>query len=497
MIERDRDIVFEADGSLKMEAVIGAIQQFRRSVLPTMQEMIDAYHNEGAITHRQRSKGVPNNKLSHAYARYIVTIASGYLVGKPITYSVPEESHLDEQLEAFKKVCKDADLQSVDAELAAKASIYGKGVNICYADGESRPMSASLDPRSAFVVYDDTVQHLPLFGVDFHDVYDLSGQKTGCVVHAYTGDMIYCYKGADAEQIRRIPELDQEHYFGGVPIVEFWNNEDELGDFQPVLSLIEGYDNVESDRVNDKEQFSDAILLLTGCQSETEEDEEEEDDAEEGEKDRRSFAQKLLEEKVLSLPDEEAKAEWLTKTSDEAGTDILRKALNNDIHKMSMVPDLTDENFASNASGVAMKYKLFGLEQLVSIKERWFREAVRARIELIEHFMAVKAQPTLAASDVEISFTRSLPANDAEIASMVATLDGIVSREDLLPQLPFITDVRKSLDKLERQQAEESKRQAEAFGGRYQDANEPQENDESGTSEEEPDGEDNQNKRRI
>ena len=52
---------------------------------------------------------------------------------------------------------------------------------------------------------------------------------------------------------------------GGVPVVEYWNNAQETGDFEPVLSLIDAYDTLESDRVNDKQQFTDAVLLLTGC----------------------------------------------------------------------------------------------------------------------------------------------------------------------------------------------------------------------------------------
>ena len=68
---------------------------------------------------------------------------------------------------------------------------------------------------------------------------------------------------------------------------------------------------------------------------------------------------------------------------------MLRRALSEDIHKFSMVPDLTDEQFAANASGVAMRYKLLGLEQLTGVKERYFREGLRCRVRLFAHYLAL------------------------------------------------------------------------------------------------------------
>ena len=106
-----------------------------------------------------------------------------------------------------------------------------------------------------------------------------------------------------------------------------------------------------------------------------------------------------------------------------------------------MVPDLTDESFAANASGVAMRYKLLGLEQLTAIKERWFREGLRSRLRLFARFLAVLARASLNPETVEMTFTRSLPVNETETAQMVAQLSGIAPQRTLLAQLPFIDDV--------------------------------------------------------
>ena len=431
-------IVRDKDTPVTGEIVSGAIAEFMRDVRPRLERLGRAYEGRGEITRRTRSPGLPNNRLVHAFPRYIVTMASGYLVGRPVTYDDRTQS---DAVAALREAYAACDMDSVDAELAADASIYGRGVCICYADEGGRPKAATLSPKTAFVVYDDTVEHRPLFGVHWMDRYDGAGKRCSVCVHAYTAGTELTLSGRSLAALTQ-EGGEQPHYFGGVPVVEFWNNAQETGDFEPVLSLIDAYDTLESDRVNDKQQFTDAVLLLTGCTLEND------DPA-----DRRSPAQKLLEEKTLSLPDTDASAQWLVKQSDEAGAEVLRQALRGDIHKMSMVPDLTDESFAANASGVAMRYKLLGLEQLTAIKERWFREGLRSRMRLFAHFLGVLARTSLDPETVEMTFTRSLPVNETETAQMVAQLSGIAPQRALLAQLPFIDDVDAAMEELAAQRA--------------------------------------------
>ena len=79
-----------------------------------------------------------------------------------------------------------------------------------------------------------------------------------------------------------------------------------------------------------------------------------------------------------------------------------------------MVPDLSDEHFAGNVSGVAMKYKLLGLEQLTRVKERWFREALRSRLERFSGFLALRGEAELDVCAVKMIFTRALPSEESE-----------------------------------------------------------------------------------
>ena len=55
-----------------------------------------------------------------------------------------------------------------------------------------------------------------------------------------------------------------------VPIAIYKNNEEEQGDFEQVISLIDAYDKMESDSLNDFEYFVDAYLALYGFTAEPE-----------------------------------------------------------------------------------------------------------------------------------------------------------------------------------------------------------------------------------
>lgn len=118
------------------------------------------YKGELDILGRRRKNGLPNSRLVHNFPQYIVGVASGYLIGKPVQYSA-ESKGFEALVDSF-RACN---IDSVDGEVAECASIYGVGVEIVYADEKGRPKSAALDRQNAFVVYDDTVEHKPLAGV--------------------------------------------------------------------------------------------------------------------------------------------------------------------------------------------------------------------------------------------------------------------------------------------------------------------------------------------
>lgn len=378
----------------------------------------------------------PNNKIANAYASLITSTLTGYFIGEPITYSAQDENMLAE-LQLLFEYNDEAD---ENAELAKNASIYGVAYELLYMEkqdeGMGRPMLRfhTLDPRECIPIYDDTIEKNLIAFIRYYTVKDLNTEKDSLAVEFYDDKECRRYSSAVGAGLSLI-EIT-EHYFGMVPIAIFKNNEELIGDFEPVISLIDAYDMMESDTVNDFNYFVDAYLALYGFTAEPED------------------IVKMKENRVL-LMDEGTSAEWLIKNASDTNTENMKVRLDKDIHKFAHCPDMSDENFAGNSSGVAIQFKLLGTENLVSIKERKFKKGLQQRLELI-----AKIQGLLGGNfdwrAIDIIFVRNLPVNLTELAQMISALDGIVSNKTLLAQIPFVEDVATEQEQLAKEQ-EESK----------------------------------------
>lgn len=452
MIQRDAKYI--KDG-ISAAFVLGCLKEHEAD-LPRLKKLEDAYRSKPPISTRKVPHGFSNHKLIHNYARYIVAIASGYLTGNPVSYAHENKNAMEDLLAEYKA----AGVDSVDAELAKDASLYGKAVELCYADENAAPRVATLEPLQAFVVYTNDISQRALCGIRYYASAAEDGRIEGHVVEVYTDNKAHVFKGKTLDGALRSTPEESPHYFGGVPIIEYWNNDDETGDFEHVLSLINAHDLLQSDRLNDKEQFVQSLLVLTGGRMEPDELNEDGSVKRAG----RSAQQQIREDRMIILPDSEMKAEYLMKQLSEADATILSQEIKENIHKFAMVPDLTDSQFAGNVTGVAMKFKLFGLEQLTKIKERWFREALKTRLKLFIHFLRVKAVSVPDADEIDIVFKRTLPANELELAQMVAMLSANVPNRVLLEQLPFIDDAHAAIEELKDERQEAVKLNQEAFG---------------------------------
>ena len=160
----------------------------------------------------------------------------------------------------------------------------------------------------------------------------------------------------------------------------------------------------------------------------------------------------------------DAKAEYLTRTFDENGVEILKKAIEQDIHKFSHIPCMTDESFAGNVSGVAMEFKLLGMENITKIKTRYYRKGLRKRIRLFAGWIRKSKAQTIDITGITPTFTRAMPKNLLEISQMVANLWGKVSKKTLLSQIPFVEDVDEELTAVEKETEENLKQQQAMFG---------------------------------
>ena len=394
-------------------------------VLPRLKKLESYYKGKNDILKRvMKDPTKPNNKIVSPFANYITDMFVGYFIGEPIAYNSQDEQALEELQMTFNY----NDEQDENAELAKDASVYGVAYELMYVDEDGINRFKRVNPKEVIIIESDSLDEEILYGIRYYQGQELGSDQLYTTIEVYSKNDVKIYKSN--ENYDNLILVDEyPHYFGLVPFAIYKNNDDLIGDFELVISLIDAYDKLASDSLNDFEYFCDAYLALYGMDADA-------DDI------------KSMKENRVILMDEGTSAEWLTKDVNDTQMENLKKRLEDDIHKFSKCPAMTDENFSSNASGVAMKYKVMGMENVASVKERKFKKGLQRRIELLSNILNL----TYGSFDwraIEITFTRNLPVNVIEVANMINNLRGIVSNETLLLQLPFVEDVAAELQRIE------------------------------------------------
>lgn len=390
-----------------------------------LKRLKEYYKNKSAITERVMSDySKPNNKVANPYAQYITDTYTGYFVGEPIVYNGADEPEL---LATLDEIYNYNDEAAVNAELAKDASIYGVAYELLYTDENADIRFKKIDAEKGIPIYDNTLEEDLLYFIRHYDEEDiLTGNKT-TYVEVYSRESIKYYT-LSAGAMKFVNE--RSHAFKAVPINIYQNNEEEQGDFENVISLIDAYDLITSDSINDMAYFADCYLALYGMSGTEPED----------------IAQ-MKEQRVLLL-ETDAKAEWLTKQINDTYVENLKNRLDAQIHKFSKCPAMTDSDFASNASGVAMKYKLMGIETATSKKERAFKKALQRRVELICNIYSVMGYDYNYRA-IQPIFTRNIPANLIEVAEVVNKVGHLLSEETQIGLLPIDIDAKEELERKE------------------------------------------------
>lgn len=390
------------------------------------------------------------NKLVCNHAKDISDTASAYFIGNPISYK--SDTDISVLMDAFETAGAD----EVDGDNGLDLSVYGRCYEYIYPmEGETDLTIKNLSPENTFMVYDDTIEQRELFAVYYYAKKDDSDKrKTVYVATVLTQHYKWVLNIENIDSVQSVTEEPEPHYFDEVPVVEYLNNKLAIGDFELQIPLIDAYNALMSDRITDKEQFIDAILAIYGAML---------GDPDAKDEEGKTAKERVKDDKLLELP-KESRAEYLTRTFDEQGVEVLKKAVEQDIHKFSHIPCMSDEFFGGNVSGVAMEFKLLGMENITKIKTRYYKKGLRKRIRLFASWIK-----TIRAINIEVlgivpTFSRALPKNLLEISQVVTNLWRKVSKKTLLSQIPFVEDVNAELEAVEKE-AEEAVRQQQAMFG--------------------------------
>lgn len=416
----DRELAGDIDDP-SFEVISYAIKQRQKS-LRRLDHLFDTYNGKQSILQRRlqhestTGKAAPNVMVNHA--KYVTDMIVGFTTGNPISITGGK----GKDIQPLMSVLDTMDINSHDAELEKDLSVFGEAYELIYLDlnddGTTQERVAKIDPRGCVLVTDDTVDKTPLFGVHWLKKFTLTGAADGYLTTIYTPHNVITYRtsGLYPTDTNVRKHTIKPQYFGDVQLNELRNNEERQGDYEQAISLIDAYNSLQSDRLDDKDAFVDALLVVYGFKLE--------DD--------------VIKNGMIEAPgkgDDGAEVDWLTKSFDESQVQVLAQAIEDDIHKITYVPNMNDKNFMGNVSGEAMKYKLFGLLQLLATKQRYLARGIQRRLKLLTNMVNIKGQ-AVDASGTEITIVPNIPVNMTDIVNNIKNAQGVIPQQIALGWLP-------------------------------------------------------------
>mgnify|MGYP005780258455 FL=1 len=406
---------------LDIQTLSSFISDHRKWVDKRYKPLMDAYMTRYPIFDLPAKPDFkPDKRIAVNFAKYIVDTMNGFFIGIPIKIDCddPAISEYVEFLDQYN------DQDDNNAELSKMCSIYGKGYEMYYVDDLGNIGITYLSPEEAFMVYDDSI---------------LERSRYFCRIYEDADDTVYV-SVSDSRTVRYasmagglhwLPDEEKIHGFAGVPATEYRENEEEIGIFEPVLTMINEYNEAISEKANDVAYFADAYLKILGALVDEE------------------SLEQIRQNRIINFPgnlEGNLDVGFLQKPDGDASQEHLLDRLQTLIFQISMVANISDENFGSS-SGIALKYKLQAMSNLALTKQRKFTSGMNRRYKLIfsNPVSGMKADDWV---KLNYTFTQNMPANLLEESQIAGNLAGIVSQQTQLSVLSCVDNVQQEIDQI-------------------------------------------------
>lgn len=461
--------------------VANVVQKFveRHSTIdaPRIAKLQRYYLGDNDIHYWKNNKRMMNradNRIASGFAKFITNMRVGYMLGKPIQFKFNDDANtdVDETIDDdLKEFNRKNDEQYHEKVMKTNLSVTGRAYELLYSgeavkdDEGNYPTPEikmrAIDPATAFVVYDTSIDQHSLFGVRYY-IVNYNNEET-YYVDVYTADTTYHFKSSTTSESPNgnYTFLSKEATsFGAVPLTEFINNENKTGDWEAKLDEIDAYDLAMSEMANSEEDFANAKLMINGdfdFSNNTVEVKNADGTPvldNDGNpvvvpkistKDPFLWLKPSFHDNANGTTVVPSSAQYLTKQLNEQGWQTYINQLITDIHKDTNTPNTTDDAFSGQSSGVALMYKLFGEDQERSMQESLYTRGIMRRLRLLGNFWQYNKE----INDPDVmnnytpTYTPNLPRNNADIVNIAVQLNntGLLSDQTLREFLATVTGV--------------------------------------------------------
>lgn len=361
----------------------------------------------------------PDNRLAVNFAKRLTDTFVGFFAGIPAQISADNET-INKYVQLVNTY---NDIDDHDAELAKLTDEYGRAYEMLYVDEDGAIGITHVSPIDAFMVYDDSVLERKRAFVRIY--VDDKGNTEGSVS---TEDWVRHFA---LSPTLRWTDDEKIHGFDGVPAVEYRQNEERIGLYEPVMSLINAYNKALSEKGNDVDYFADAYLKILGAMLDE------------------NTVKNIRENRIINFKGTNADkliVEFMEKPNGDETQEHFLDRLERLIFEITGVPNISDENFGTS-SGIAIKYKMTPMSNLGLTKARKFKAGFNERYRLIfsNPINSMGADDWL---DIDYVFIQNFPANLLEESQIAQNLTGVISKETQMKVLSIVDDPKEEVKKL-------------------------------------------------
>lgn len=412
---------------LNIELLQKMIYQFNINNIPRLRKYKNYYDGIQAILNKAYTD--ETKPCSHTIINYCKNICdsyAGYLATPGyISYSS------DNDIEEIMNILRYNDFQSEDSDFLLDALVYGVACELMYIDASAKIRFRLINPMNCFGIYDDSLTGELMYFVRMYEA-DSWDNTDKYYVDVYSDYDVKHYEMSGMGGYLTFISEDK-HYFSQCP-ANIFTLPDEKSIFDCILGLQDASNELISSEIDDFSAFCDAYLALTGVDAEAED------------------IAMMKENRVLVLP-EGATAMWLTKNASDTQVENILKRIHDSIYRIAQCPDFSSETFVGGvSSGIAIRYRLTGMETRAGIIEGRMKKALQRRIEIICGIASLKMGEAIF-RDIKIDFKRNIPVDETSTINLINSLKGTVSDATLLSQLSFIDDVNAELEAVAAQKA--------------------------------------------
>jgi len=324
-----------------------------------------------------------NNKIVENHALEIVDFKKGYVFGEPVQYVRRGETEgVSEKITRLNEYMFAEDKATRDKELAEWFYICGTAYRMILPGTDENPFELdTLDPRYAFVVYNNGFGKKPLMGVKYIDT------ESGILYSVYTPTTYFEIRSG-------IIEKEEAHVLKDIPIIEYPANNSRLGAFEVVLGLLDALNNMASNRMDGIEQFIQSFMKFVNCDIDEEQF---------------TALKEMGAIKIKGEPGNPADVDIVSAELNQTQTQVTKE----DIYQMVLIicgmPDRNGANRTTGDTGqaVILRDGWSAAESRARDNELVFKKAEKQFLRLVLRICQDTSNLVLKLSDIDIKFTRN------------------------------------------------------------------------------------------